>query len=51
MSLDSAGKENKIRFISDTMTGFYSIMRSLQRDYRTYSGNFSEEALALVWLH
>lgn len=30
------------------MTGFYSIMRSLQRDYRTYSGNFSEEALALL---
>ena len=48
MSLDSAGRENKIRFISDTMTGFYSIMRSLQRDYRTYSGNFSEEALALL---
>ena len=48
MSLDSAGRENKIRFISDTMTGFYSIMRSLQRDYRIYSGNFSEETLALL---
>ena len=48
MSLDSAGRKNKIRFISDTMTGFYSIMRNLQEDYRTYSGNFSEETLALL---
>ena len=48
MSLNLDGRENKIGFISDTMTGFYSLMRSLQRDYRTYSGNFSEEALALL---
>lgn len=48
MSLDSADRKNKIRFISNTMTGFYSIMRNLQEDYRTYSGNFSEEALALL---
>lgn len=48
MSLDSAGRKNKIRFISNTMTGFYSIMRNLQEDYRTYSGNFSEETLALL---
>ena len=48
MSLDSAGRKNKIRFISDTMTGFYSIMRNLQEDYKKYSGNFSEEALAVL---
>ena len=48
MSLDSAGRENKIRFISDTMTGFYSLMRNLQEDYRTYSRNYSEEALELL---
>ena len=48
MSLDSAGRKNKIRFISDTMTGFYSIMSNLQEDYKKYSGNFSEEALAVL---
>ena len=48
MSFNPGDRESKTRFISDTMTGFYSLMRSLQRDYRTYSGNFSEEALALL---
>ena len=48
MSLNLDGRENKIGFISDTMTGFYSLMRNLQEDYRTYSRNYSEEALELL---
>ena len=30
------------------MTGFYSVMRNLQEDYKTYSANYSEEALSLL---
>ena len=48
MSLNLDGRENKIKLISDTMTGFYSVMRNLQEDYKTYSKNYSEEALALL---
>ena len=48
MSLNPDGRENKIKLISDTMTGFYSVMRNLQEDYKTYSKNYSEEALALL---
>ena len=48
MSLNPDGKEKKIGFIYDTMTGFYSVMRNLQEDYKTYSKNYSEEALALL---
>ena len=48
MSLNLDGRENKIKLISDTMTGFYSVMRNLQEDYKKYSGNFSEEALAVL---
>ncbi|MBR1722407.1 MAG: hypothetical protein IJ727_08010 [Treponema sp.] len=48
MSLNPDGREKKIGFISDTMTGFYSVMRNLQEDYKTYSKNYSEEALALL---
>ena len=48
MSLNLDGRENKIKLISDTMTGFYSIMRNLQEDYATYHQNYSEEALALL---
>ena len=36
-----------MKFISDTMIGFYSVMRNLQEDYATYHQNYSEEALAL----
>ena len=49
MSLNPDGRENKIKLISDTMTGFYSVMRNLQEDYKTYSKNYSEEALALLF--
>ena len=45
-SLDS--REEKIEFIYETMTGFYSVMRNLQEDYATYHQNYSEEALALL---
>ena len=48
MSLNLDGRENKIKLIYDTMTGFYSVMRNLQEDYKTYSKNYSEEALALL---
>ena len=48
MSLNPDGSENKIKLISDTMTGFYSVMRNLQEDYATYHQNYSEEALALL---
>ncbi len=48
MSLNPDGRENKIKLISDTMTGFYSVMRNLQEDYATYHQNYSEEALALL---
>jgi len=48
MSLNPDGREKKIGFISDTMTGFYSVMRNLQEDYATYHQNYSEEALALL---
>ena len=48
MSLNPDGREKKIGFIYDTMTGFYSVMRNLQEDYKTYSKNYSEEALALL---
>ena len=44
MSLNPDGRENKIKLISDTMTGFYSVMRNLQKDYATYHQNYSEEA-------
>ena len=37
-----------MKFISDTMIGFYSVMRNLKEDYKTYSKNYSEEALALL---
>ena len=37
-----------MKFISDTMIGFYSVMRNLQEDYATYHQNYSEEALALL---
>ena len=30
------------------MTGFYSVMRNLQEDYKTYSQNYSKEALELL---
>ena len=45
-SLDS--REEKIAFIYETMTGFYSVMRNLQEDYKTYSQNYSKEALELL---
>ena len=48
MSLNPDGREKKIGFIYDTMTGFYSVMRNLQEDYATYHQNYSEEALALL---
>ena len=48
MSLNPDGRGNKIKLISDTMTGFYSVMRNLQEDYATYHQNYSEEALALL---
>ena len=48
MSLTLDGRENKIKLISDTMTGFYSVMRNLKEDYATYHQNYSEEALALL---
>ena len=48
MSLNLDGRENKIKLISDTMTGFYSVMRNLKEDYATYHQNYSEEALALL---
>ena len=48
MSFNPGDRESKTRFISDTMTGFYSIMRNLQEDYATYHQNYSEEALALL---
>ena len=48
MSLNPDGRENKIKLISDTMTGFYSVMRNLQEDYAAYHQNYSEEALALL---
>ena len=48
MSLNLDGRENKIKLIYDTMTGFYSVMRNLQEDYATYHQNYSEEALALL---
>ncbi len=48
MSLNLDGRENKIKLISDTMTGFYSVMRNLQEDYATYHQNYSEETLALL---
>ena len=48
MSLNLDGRENKIKLISDTMTGFYSVMRNLQEDYATYHQNYSEEALSLL---
>ena len=48
MSLNPDGRENKTKLISDTMTGFYSVMRNLQEDYATYHQNYSEEALALL---
>ncbi|WP_318714318.1 DNA/RNA non-specific endonuclease [Treponema sp.] len=48
MSLNLDGRENKIKLISDTMTGFYAVMRNLQEDYATYHQNYSEEALALL---
>ena len=48
MSLNLDGRENKIKLISDTMTGFYSVMRNLQEDYAAYHQNFSEEALAVL---
>lgn len=40
--------ERKIEFIYGTMTGFYSVMRNLQEDYRTYAKNYSGEALELL---
>ena len=48
MSLNLDDRRNKIKLISDTMTGFYSVMRNLQEDYKTYSANYSEEALSLL---
>lgn len=30
------------------MTGFYSVMRNLQEDYKTYSQNYLKEALELL---
>ena len=41
MSLNLDGRENKIKLILDTMTGFYSVMRNLQEDYAAYHQNFS----------
>ena len=48
MSRKTNDRKSKIKTISDTMTGFYSVMRNLKEDYKTYSKNYSEEALALL---
>lgn len=48
MNNTSAERERKIEFIYGTMTGFCSVMRNLQEDYRTYAKNYSEEALELL---
>ena len=48
MSRKTNDRKSKIKLISDTMTGFYSVMRNLKEDYKTYSKNYSEEALALL---
>ena len=48
MSCKTNDRKSKIKLISDTMTGFYSVMRNLKEDYKTYSKNYSEEALALL---
>ena len=48
MSCKTNDRKSKIKFISDTMIGFYSVMRNLQEDYATYHQNYSEEALALL---
>ena len=48
MSCKTNDRKSKIKFISDTMTGFYSVMRNLQEDYAAYHQNYSEEALALL---
>ena len=48
MSCKTNDRKSKMKFISDTMIGFYSVMRNLQEDYATYHQNYSEEALALL---
>ena len=48
MSRKTNDRKSKIKLISDTMTGFYSVMPNLKEDYKTYSKNYSEEALALL---
>ena len=48
MSCKTNDRKSKIKFISDTMIGFYSVMRNLQEDYAAYHQNYSEEALALL---
>ena len=48
MSYRLDSREEKIEFIYETMTGFYSVMRNLQEDYKTYSQNYSKEALELL---
>ncbi|MGP1577665.1 MAG: hypothetical protein ACTTH7_09355 [Treponema sp.] len=48
MSRKTNDRKSKIKLISDTMTGFYSVMRNLKEDYKTYFKNYSEEALALL---
>ena len=48
MSCKTNDRKSKIKFTSDTMIGFYSVMRNLQEDYATYHQNYSEEALALL---
>ena len=48
MSCKTNDRKSKIKLISDTMSGFYSVMRNLKEDYKTYSKNDSEEALALL---
>ena len=48
MSYRLDSREEKIEFIYETMTGFYSVMRNLQEDYKTYSQNYSKQALELL---
>ena len=39
MSCKANDRKSKIKLISDTMTGFYSVMRNLKEDYKTYIVN------------
>ena len=45
MSRKTNDRKSKIKLISDTMTGFYSVMRNLKEDYKTYSKTIPKKPL------